>query len=553
MNAIKLFLLCLFWLHRPAYGQYMEVEWKNNFLKSQHQGNILGSATDKDGNTYVLGVFDQTGSILGEELNYSDANIFLIKFDPKGQARRTFRIYGMPQGSLAIDNDGNLIIGGSYKLAFRFNGIEFPRPYYLKSPAENHAYIIKITPEGNIIWFKTYPSAYADVNNLKVDNQNNIYASVRFRSQLMVEDKTVTDSTGNFSNCILKLSTDGHVLWHFPIIKDDIYNTTEASPMTLFTPGEGCPQQLLYVARALTYACIGTDTFKFNNEWYATHMVLQVTPDGKLARHLTSKNKITTIDAIETVNNDIYISGIFQDFLTIDGLQLYHYGFNVYIAKLNELLVTEDIQLVAGNSGFYTDGYLKYVAGKGLVAIYSFTDSFSVNDTFYSNRPVIPGTSSVASCIISLDKNLKVTGASILDGRHVFVRGVTQYNSELILAVDHQNTNSFTDSIPYGCTILKPRQFLSDTWPAGKTVHDINYTVYPTPFMQTCHVRFNTPVYGYTARLYDAQGKSVKRFHMDYYNSTTITLDLGDVAAGMYLLRLEDCCGDVITAKLVKQ
>ena len=97
--------------------------------------------------------------------------------------------------------------------------------------------------------------------------------------------------------------------------------------------------------------------------------------------------------------------------------------------------------------------------------------------------------------------------------------------------------------------------FVNDTQNVSKA-DALSVSIFPNPVENTANVRIAAPqsVESVTMLLMSQDGRTVRRLQVETYGNTTVPVDVADLTAGLYLLRVIDNKGDTAsTAKLLKQ
>lgn len=157
-HAYRLFIhLFLIFFSLSLFGQNPDFEWANSTGGS---GTDIGIATttDTNGNTYVAGYFQNTADFdPGTGTNNITSNggndIFIQKFDPNGNSIWVITLGGNNNErvyDITTDDSNNVFVTG------RFGGtVDFdpgPGIYNLTSNGQKDIYIMKLDPNGNLLW-----------------------------------------------------------------------------------------------------------------------------------------------------------------------------------------------------------------------------------------------------------------------------------------------------------------------------------------------------------------------------------------------------------------
>jgi hypothetical protein len=159
-----------------------------------------GSYTAKDfcvdlnGNILLAIQFSGTMNILSFTFVSSGYdNIAIIKFDSAGLplwGRRFGNSLTAWPGSVAVDNEMNIYLTGSFEDSITFDSFVFNNP-------DNHFFLAKFNPSGQTIWATTGDSCLEAGLLIKLDRYNNIYAISTYGCHLYGTGIAKFDSSGN--------------------------------------------------------------------------------------------------------------------------------------------------------------------------------------------------------------------------------------------------------------------------------------------------------------------------------------------------------------------
>jgi hypothetical protein len=174
------------------------------------------------------------------------------------------------------DSEGNLIVSGTFNETADFGGISLTSKGFMGLISSDDGFIAKYTPSGQLLWVKQVMGrVWGAVDALSLDAQDNIYFYGCGRSGMWVDSTALIDSLTN-GVCFGKLQPDGTTVWVKAIAGDDVFTSI---------PG-------------------------FANNRHA----IEASP-----------------------NNELYITGAFEDDVSFDGMQITH-GRNLtyFIAKYQQ-------------------------------------------------------------------------------------------------------------------------------------------------------------------------------------------------------------------------
>ena len=207
----------------------------------------IASVTDAQGNTIVAGIYtSQTLNIGGTTLVNSNDNetffdIFLVRYDPSGNvlwAKTAGSVQHDYVRDLAIDAAGNIYMTGYFGDMADFDGT-------ILETAENfvsESFLIKYNSDGIIQWIKQSQGSHFEnfPITMAVDPSGDIYVCGNtLFSDFNLFGLDYTDE-GDWDGYVLKLDTDGNVLWLKEFWFDDtptITNNLTLSEVTTSTDG----------------------------------------------------------------------------------------------------------------------------------------------------------------------------------------------------------------------------------------------------------------------------------------------------------------------------
>jgi hypothetical protein len=111
------------------------------------------------------------------------------------------------RGSVAIDNEGNILMFGTFTNTISFGGTT------LNAGGLNQIFLVKYTPTGSVIWAKTFTASnYAQAGQIKVDAEGNIYISGEFTFTMNLDANALVGNEYR-SLFVAKLSNSGNTIW----------------------------------------------------------------------------------------------------------------------------------------------------------------------------------------------------------------------------------------------------------------------------------------------------------------------------------------------------
>lgn len=184
-------------------------------------GNSL--TIDNSGNIITIGNFAGTVDFNPDTGAYNltsngNYDIFIQKLDASGNFLWALSFGGTQEDdgrSITSDNNGNIIVTGSFKGLVDFN--PDTATYNLTGSGNSGCYILKLDSMGNFIWANAFSSnGYEIGKDVAVDRNGNIYTTGIFYNTIDfdpgpgVNNKT---SVGNADVFIQKLDSNGNLIW----------------------------------------------------------------------------------------------------------------------------------------------------------------------------------------------------------------------------------------------------------------------------------------------------------------------------------------------------
>jgi hypothetical protein len=166
---------------------------------------------DKDGNSYVTGVFRGTVKFGEEEIaSVGDADIFITKLDPKGQYvwTKTFGAIGEDYGrDLAIDSAGNLVVLAEISYKVDLGGGE------LSTNGNRDIVLAKFDSAGQHLWSKSMGNSFDDLAiSVAVDSSDNLLFTGSFEDTVNLGGADMV-AVGRSDMFVAKFDTNGKHRW----------------------------------------------------------------------------------------------------------------------------------------------------------------------------------------------------------------------------------------------------------------------------------------------------------------------------------------------------
>jgi hypothetical protein len=199
---------------------------------TQHTGTgVANISTDKEGNMYVLGVYDSASGTLGDRPIAHDplpipsnTMYFIAKLNPAGQvvwaknvvATSSFGFGGgamamqyLPHGSIKADDSGHLYVCGTF-----INGGLTIGTTPLTLTGDQNIFIAKYDTAGNPLWAKTYGSTGVDYPfNTGLAPDGTLYMAGTYYAPSTTFGTITLTNTSGAGAFVAKFDNNGNTLW----------------------------------------------------------------------------------------------------------------------------------------------------------------------------------------------------------------------------------------------------------------------------------------------------------------------------------------------------
>lgn len=365
------------------------IQWIKQFGGGSAE-SVVDTAIDAAGNIYITGFFSGAGATNGLDADpgsnvytlsvpspSANKDIFIIKLNPAGDFVWAKQL-SSPSGtaddevySIKLDSAGNIILAGGYKY------LDFdPGPgtveMITQSQFSMYSFILKLTSNGDFIWVKTLPSLYSRIHSIALDSSDNIYAVGRYSGTIDLNpDPTVSDiktCLGTFNAFVAKYSPNGNYVWGASyggsladspnkiILKDNnIFVGGYFGGTVDLDPSSGVNS---YTYAGGVHAYISKFTTDGN---YITSMVIPG----------TATNTDTITDMMMDENNNIYVSGSFENIITLGGNNYASYSIieDAFYLKLDSNLTFSKIYLIQGVNGAQKNSFIQKLDSTKFLAV----------------------------------------------------------------------------------------------------------------------------------------------------------------------------------------
>lgn len=207
---LLMFLVCTY----ASFSQ--NVGWAKNAIGSDlDEGNAI--AIDAAGNTYITGRFESPiltfGSIpINNSTNANNTDIFVAKINPLGNCLWAKSLGGADNdygAAIAVDNDGNVYVGGYYKSTSITDGINI-----ITNQGDKDIFLAKYNGSGTLQWLKGIGGTYEEeITGISTDLSGNVYITGFFYSSSINFGGGPLSLSGGTDIFLAKFSTNGTNLW----------------------------------------------------------------------------------------------------------------------------------------------------------------------------------------------------------------------------------------------------------------------------------------------------------------------------------------------------
>jgi hypothetical protein len=430
-------------------AQVFQHAWVSTVRTIGNQANI-DVEVDQTGNSYTIGTYDTIcdlssgantflGTVISNSQNHP-VGMFVKKTDVDGQLLwiKTFRTtyYTFP-ASIAVDNIGNIIIGGSFADTL---DVDPTTSNDFRASTNGGMFLIKMNNLGTVLSAKTFGQAANDISEMIVDAQNNVFITGSYNAVNTDFDPgagtTLLSPLGEGDAFIAKLTPAFDLVWVKSfggtsgeggrnIATDGLGNVYLAGLMSGtgdYDPGAG----------VVTLTSSNTDLYSSNT------FLVKLTAAGVLvwAKNLET-SAYSSVYAIAADNNFLYVLGSYDNGTDFDpnvGVQTMNtavapWNENAYLLKLSatgNFVSVKTVQDARDGNVILKDGFL-YVSG-------TFLSSGVMVDVDPNATVNMVQTSNGASYIYVQDL---ASGSTIFSGTATHANTAVGYGSQDI-AVDGQ-------------------------------------------------------------------------------------------------------------------
>ncbi len=528
------------------------------------KGLLEDMATDKLGNTYIIGVFGAStitfGSITLNKIS-TGTNLFIAKYDPNGNAlwakAANIAQTGSSEFNAITDNNNNVYISGKYQNSIMFDGVTLSNPTGNSGSA---MFFVKYSSTGSLIWAQdvNYTSDIT-VTGMSVDSQNNVFIAGDYSAADVNFGGTLLISYSNNNPFIVKYDSLGFIVW-----------AKGASQNTLFGYANFCYD----VATDLNGNSYITGGYISNTSNLLTFGTITLpTTNGGRNFYLTKYNSLGDVDWVKTssgnspnnggredigrsiatdLNGDIVVTGMFES-ASIDfgGVNLTNTTTNnfedVFVVKYNSLGSVLWAKKAGGANNEQGTGIAVDVSNSIFVSGY------------FNSKPVVFGPITINQIGMSpLNFIAKYDDL----GNEVFVKHIEQTTSSSIeypvCVTSDINGNVFLSGLAYNNAVFGSTTLTSGGIYVAKLSQSplgINevatdkglFNIYPNPSSGIFQIETDEQLKNASIKIYNTQGQTI--FQSNQFVSE---INISNQAKGIYFLQLLSE-GKVSTQKIFLQ
>ena len=197
---MKLFSQNLDWVKTIQYGNYIN----NGYM------NLHDVCIDENNKQYSISYPSNTLPLLFDYNPTGTSGSIIIKSNPSGSSEwyKSFSGSGICNPKKILYYNGYIYIAGILNGSVDMD----PGPSVYNLYGYPSSFIVKMDTSGNFIWAKSFGSFNAVVNDLKVDNNENVFMTGSFNESFSFNG-TLQTSNGNDDVYFLKFNNQGQEEW----------------------------------------------------------------------------------------------------------------------------------------------------------------------------------------------------------------------------------------------------------------------------------------------------------------------------------------------------
>lgn len=317
-----LFLSFIFLMLTPILGFAQEQpipDWVKG-IGGTGESKLAGIAVDKDDNVYIAGNFQgtltvdhsgiSTHVVLTSNGHY---DIYIAKYTPDGKLLWAKSIGGSnldQVNNLAVDKDGNVIIGASFSSS-SIDCNPGAGVFTVLSNGGEDALVVKLDTDGNFVWAKSVGGGNTDRGHvITSDKDGNVIFVGSFSSNNVTIAGNTLANKGNFDGFVVKYDQNGNVLWSAGFGSSAVDEVKSVK-----TDSEGAIAIMGYYGANINLNPRGTaQNYTANRE---TYFLAKYSSNGILNWANTYTGTATMASISIGPTNDIFMTGVYSGQLVI--------------------------------------------------------------------------------------------------------------------------------------------------------------------------------------------------------------------------------------------
>ena len=194
------------------YNNEGEITWIKT-IKGKAYEFVTNITSDKNGNIYLIGHAHDNFIIDGVEINLSSSKMFIAKFNYDGILNWVQTYGGPTYGDIyglnsKIDELGNIVLVGGFEQNQTLGS------NILNELGNGDVFVSKIDSSGNVVWAKSFGSTGVDFGeSLSLDMEGNIFMCIKFRNDFSIDGSSYSVVPDEKENYVIKMDQNGNLVW----------------------------------------------------------------------------------------------------------------------------------------------------------------------------------------------------------------------------------------------------------------------------------------------------------------------------------------------------
>lgn len=332
----------------------------------------FGVAADNSGNVYVTGFFKSTATF--DSYTFTSAgveDIFLAKYSPNGELLWAKQFGGQSNDyghEVAVDAAGNCYLAGSYRGQVVFGSFTLQSTTF----QDTEALLLKVDPDGNVIWAKKGGGAGWDEARGVAVAGNQIYVTGLFSETATFDTSTLT-TIGNTDMFVAAYDTDGNLNWFSRGggLKSEIgFGIAADASGNAYVTGYFQGGQTDFGPVSVTNA----------GNLYVDMFVVKLDPAGNFL-WARSGGTVGNDDVGRSITADaagnVFVAGEIRDSGSFDGIVYNGAGIaDIYVASYDASGAIQYLKQLGGGGGDYAYGIANYDGKVYITGLFNGTVSF---------------------------------------------------------------------------------------------------------------------------------------------------------------------------------